>query len=321
MRGGCAAARVAVLGGLLASVTTPLAAQSSSRVSHTWQIEAVGGVSGLSPDDLNARVAYDTTVVDYLRLATIEQDHEGVLVELDQAGTFAVRALRRLTPGWSVGAGFARLSTRQTSSIRASYRYSLIDPRAQEFEREFSQTLSVDPLVLEATEYVPQGLVRYDRPVSGRLRIGATLQAGWTLADCRVQSASRTQGGSYPRDRQVEVSMTGSGGGFAADALASGGLMLTSRVAVVVEGGYAWHRVKTITGTLTTTTRVQDGEATELELDQAVETTGRWINAPATVQTSAGAWQGTVPSIGSAGAPFTLDLSGWTVRVGVSFGF
>ena len=47
---------------------------------------------------------------------------------------------------------------------------------------------------------------------------------------------------------------------------------------------------------------------------------GRWMNQPATVQTSGGPGQGSVPAIGTQGTPFTLNLSGWQVRVGVSFG-
>ena len=45
-----------------------------------------------------------------------------------------------------------------------------------------------------------------------------------------------------------------------------------------------------------------------------------WVNQPVTVQVSSGPWQGSVPAIGTQGTPFTLNLSGWQVRVGVSFG-
>jgi hypothetical protein len=314
-------ARLGFFAGLLAGVPAPLTAQAVGGAIATWQIEVVGGVSGIAPDDLNGRVAYDTTVVDYLRTARIQQDHQGSLVELSRANPFDVRALRRLTRHWSVGGGFSVVSTRRSSFTRASYAYTVVDPRAQEFVRDFSQTIEVDPLVLEVKEYVPHGLVRYDLSAGRHLRVGATFQAGWTVADCKVASAGRTVGGTYAIDHQTGTTMTGSGGGFAGDALAFAHLALTTRFGVILEGGYAWHRAKTVTGTLTTTTRVQDGEATELELDQTTEATGRWINQPTTVQTNGGTWQGTIPSIGTAGTPFTLSLSGWTMRVGAAVGF
>jgi hypothetical protein len=85
-----------------------------------------------------------------------------------------------------------------------------------------------------------------------------------------------------------------------------------------VEGGRAWHEVKNVTGALSATMVTQDGEATEPELTQARQANGRWLNRP--VQTNAGRWQGTVPDIGTQGLPFTLSLSGWQVRFGVSLG-
>jgi hypothetical protein len=97
-------------------------------------------------------------------------------------------------------------------------------------------------------------------------------------------------------------------------------LAVTSRVGVLLEGGYSWHEVKNVTGTRESAQRIQDGEATEVEREVVGRAEGRWINQAVTVQTASGAWRGTVPSIGVDGPPFTLSLSGWQLRVGVSFG-
>ena len=86
------------------------------------------------------------------------------------------------------------------------------------------------------------------------------------------------------------------------------------------EGGYALHQVKKVTGAQHATVQIQDGEASAVELDHVSQSEGRWVNQPATVQTSSGPWQGSVPAIGTQGTPFTLNLSGWQVRVGVLFG-
>lgn len=306
--------------GLLWGLSRTVGAQSPAAPPRAWQVEAVGGMTGLAPNDLNSRVDYDSAFINYLSTAQIQQQHEGEMLKLADANPIAVRMLRRLSRHWSVGAGFAFFTTQQSSSAGASYRYTVIDPRAQEYQREFSQTLSIDPLVLTVRDYLPHGVVRYDMALARRLRIGASLHAGWVLAECQISRTQTTQGGFYPTRRYSQLEMTGSGGGFAADVLLSAHLPVASRFGLIVEGGYALHQVKNVTGAQKTTVQIQDGEATAVELEQVSQIEGRWVNQPVTVQTSSGPWQGSVPAIGTQGTPFTLNLSGWQVRVGVSFG-
>jgi hypothetical protein len=295
-------------------------AQPQPGAPPTWQIEALVGFTRLSPDDLNARVEYDTAWLDYLRTAQVAQQHEGELLELGDATPFAVRVTKRMGRHWMVGGGFSYFSSRQASSASASYRYTVIDPRAQEYQREFAQSLEVDPLVLEVRDYLPHGLVGYDVGFGSRLRLGGTLAAGWVVADCTLTRSSAALGGFYATSSLTDLEMTGRGGGVAAEALLVARLAVTSRVGVVVEGGYSWHEVKNVTGTRDSTQRIQDGEATEVEREVVGRAEGRWINQAVAVQTASGTWRGTVPSIGVDGPPFTLSLSGWQFRVGVSFG-
>ena len=296
------------------------AAQPAPGTSSSWQIEALVGLTRVSPDDLNARVEYDTAWLDYLRTAQVTQQHEGELVELGDATPFVARVMKRMGRHWSVGGGFSYFSSRQASSASASYRYTVIDPNAQEYQRVFAQSLAVDPLVLEVRDYLPHGVVRYDTGLGTRLRLGGSLAAGWVIADCELTRSSIAQGGFYATDRRTELAMTGRGSGVAADATLIARIAITARLGLLVEGGFAWHEVKNVTGTSESTERIQDGEAIEVELEQAARAEGRWVNQPATVPTASGAWRGTVPSIGVDGAPFTLSLSGWQFRVGVSFG-
>ena len=307
-------------GGLVLGLSRPADAQSPAAQPHKWQVEAVGGLAGLTADNLNSRVDYDTTFINYLSTAQVQQQQEGELLQLTDANPIAVRVLRRLSRHWSVGAGFSFFSGLQGSSEHASYRYTVIDPRAQEYQREFSQVLSVDPLVLTVYDYLPHGVVRYDMAVTRGLRIGASLHAGWLVADCEIARTQTTQGGFYPTSRRSELEMTGRGGGLAGEAFITARLALARRLGLLLEGGYALHEVGKVSGTLNTTLQIQDGEATAVELEQVLQSEGRWVNQAVTVQTSSGPWQGSVPSIGIQGTPFTLNLSGWQVRVGVSFG-
>ena len=311
--------RTAILAALLA---WPLqaAGQPTPVTPAAWQIEALVGFTAVSPDNLNARVEYDTAWLDYLRSAQIAQQHGGELAGLGDAVPFTARVTKRVSRHWSVGGGFSYFSSRQTSSASAAYRYTVTDPRAQEFQRLFDQSLAVDPVALDVRDYLPHGVLAYDLGLGSRLRIGGSIAAGWVIADCELARSSVARGGFYATDRRTELVMTGRGGGFAADALMTARLALAGRFALLAEGGFAWHDVSSVTGTLESTQRIQDGEAIEVELEQTARVEGRWVNQAVTVQTSSGAWRGTIPSIGVEGAPFKLNLSGWQFRVGVSFG-
>ena len=287
---------------------------------RAWQIEAVVGFARLSPDDLNARVEYDTAWLDYLRIPQVTQQHQGALLELGDATSFAARVTKRVGRHWLVGGGFSYFSSEAASSASASYQYTVVDPRAQEYRREFSQSLEVDPLVLEVRDYLPHGLVGYDVALGTRLRLGGSFAAGWSIADCTLTRSSIALGGFYPNDRRTELEMTGRGSGFAADVLLTARLALTARVGLLAEGGVAWNEVKSVSGALASTERIQDGEATEVEREHVSRAEGRWINQPVSVQAATGGWSGTIPAIGGDGAPFRLSLSGWQLRVGVSIG-
>ena len=308
--------------GLAALLAWPrhAAAQPPPGSPPAWRIEALAGMAGVSPDDLNARVEYDTAWLDYLRSAQVAQQHDGELVELSDATPFAVRVMKRMGRRWSVGAGLSYFSLRQTSSASAFYRYTVVDPRAQEYQREFAQFLEVDPLVLEVRDYLPHGVVSYELGLGSRLWFGGSLAAGWVIADCDLTRSSVAQGGFYATDRRNDLKMSGQGGGFAADALLTARMAITARLGLLAEGGFAWHDVKEVTGTLDSTQRIQDGEATEVELEQVGRAEGRWVNQAVTVQTATGTWRGTIPSVGGDGPAFRLNLSGWQFRVGVSFG-
>lgn len=305
---------------LQAGAQPPPGAQAPSVAPRAWQIEALVGFTRVAPDDLNARVAYDTAWLDYLRTQQVTQQHDGELLEVGDATPFAVRVAKRMGRHWLVGGGFSYFSSQQASAASASYRYTVIDPRAQEYQREFAQSLEVDPLELEVRDYFPHGLIGYDLGFGSRLRLGATLAAGWAVADCALTRSSASLGGFYATSNRTDLEMTGEGGAVAADAMLAARLVVTSRVGVLVEGGYSWHEVKNVTGTRESVQRIQDGEATEVEREVVGRAEGRWINQAATVQTASGTWRGTVPSIGVDGSPFTLSLSGWQFRVGVSFG-
>jgi len=66
---------------LVALLLGPLRAEAQPQPGAplAWQIEAVVGIARVSPDDVNARVEYDTTWLDYLRTAQVTQQHEGEL--------------------------------------------------------------------------------------------------------------------------------------------------------------------------------------------------------------------------------------------------
>jgi hypothetical protein len=317
--GGCAARVVLACAWLCAApLAAPASAQPPADPPHRWQIELVGAQARLGPADLDALVDYETAVVDHLRTQAVQQTHEGDLRRLDRAFPIGVRVIRGAGGRLSLGAGFWWLSTSRRSSAKATYSYTVVDPNAQEYQRTFSEAITTDPLALTAREYFAHAVVRYDWIAGPRFRLGTSLHAGWFIADCTIERARTIAGGFYPTSRASTVTMSGRGNGPAGDALLTARVAVTRRLGLLAEAGYAWHEARKVTGTSTTTTVVQDGEAAEVELDQTVQSEGRWTNLAVT--TGSGLYRGTVPVVGGQGSPFTLSLSGWRFGLGVSVG-
>lgn len=313
--------RAFVIAASLAWLGAPAqAAAQPAAAPPRWQVDAVVGLVGLAPEDLNARVDYDTAWLDYLRPAGVAQEHEGALDGIGGAVPVAIRVARRFGRHWLIGVGLSYLSSRVESSASASYRYTVIDPRAQEYQRAFDQSLEVGPLAMEVREYLPHAVASYEIALGSRLRIGALATAGLAVMDVDLRRSSIARGGFYATDRRTDLAMTGHGNGVAADVMLTTRFALAKRVALLAEGGFAWHEVSDVTGTLDSTTRIQDGEATEVEREVVTRADGRWVNQPVSVQGASGTRNGTVPSIGTQGSPFRLSLSGWQVRAGISFG-
>jgi hypothetical protein len=303
-----------------APLAAPASAQPPADPPHRWQIEVVGAQALLGPADLDALVDYETAIVNHLRTQQVQQTHEGDLRSLDRAYPIGARVIRTTGGRLSLGAGFSWLSTSRRSSAKASYSYTVVDPTAQEYQRTFSEVITTDPLALTAREYFAHAVVRYDWIARPRLRLGTSLHAGWLIANCRIERARTTAGGFYPASRVSRIDMDGRGNGPAADALLTARVAVTRRLGLLAEAGYGWHEARKVTGTSTTTTVVQDGEAAEVELEQTVRAEGRWTNQAATYQTGSGLYRGTVPVVGGQGSPFSLSLSGWRFRLGVSVG-
>ena len=316
------AARV-VLSGLvlLGSMLAPAAsAQPAAGPPRRWQIEVTGAQAVLSPAGLDSLVDYETAIVDHLRTQQIQQTHEGDLRKLNRAFPTGARVVRAMGRRWSVGAGFSWFDSRRRSSAEASYDYTVVNASAQEYQRAFSETITIDPLALTAREYFTHAVVRYEWIAGSRFGLGTALHAGWLAAECRVERARTIAGGFYPINRASRVNLTGRGNGPAGDALLTARVSVTRRIGVLAEAGYAWHVIQKVTGSSTSASTTQDGEATQVELAQTSQAEGRWINQSVAYQTGSGVWRGTAPAIGGQGSPFRLDLSGWRFTVGLTLG-
>jgi hypothetical protein len=315
------AARVVLSGIVLLLLTAAaVSAQPAAVPARRWQIEVTGAQAVLSPAGLDSLVAYETAIVDHLRTQQVQQTHEGDLRKLNRAFPVGARVVRTMGRRWSVGAGFSWFDTSRRSSAKASYDYTVVNAGAQEYQRTFSETIAIDPLALTAREYFTHAVVRYEWIAGPRFGLGTSLHAGWLAAECRVERARTVAGGFYPINRASRVNLTGRGDGPAGDALLTARVSVTRRLGLLAETGYAWHVIRKVTGSSSTASTTQDGEATQVELAQTSQAEGRWINQPVEYQTGSGVWRGTAPAIGVEGSPFRLDLSGWRFRLGVSLG-
>ena len=301
-------------------IVAPASAQPAPDPPPRLHVEVVGARAVLSPADLDTLVDYETAIVDHLRTQQVQQTHEGDLGKMARAFPIGARVVRTFGRQLSLGAGFSWFAASRGSSAKASYSYTVVDPTAQYYQRSFSETITIDPLDLTIHEYFAHAVVRYDWIARPRLRLGTSLHAGWLVAECTARRGRTITGGFYPTYRANTTELDGRGNGPAGDALLTARVALTRRLGVLAEAGYALHEIRKVTGSSRTTAVTQDGEATSVELEQTTESRGRWTNEAVTYQTGNGLYRGTVPAVGGQGNPFTLSLSGWRVRLGVSVG-
>lgn len=288
-------------------------------------LELCAGCQSLDPADLNLAVDADE------RVQLLRYDH--YLQYLQNSGQIlswsgaAEGGRRRIAAGWLLE---PRLRCRlgRSLSLSAAVRVQRAGGTRElffEFIRilaagdQYVETLTFNPYRLRVQSYWPNIGIHFRRPIGRHFRAGAHAAAGPLFADVSYGSAWTyawdMRGSNYiwPVFRDAgERHEKGSGSGFGLELAGRLERALGSRLAVFLEGGYAWMKVNAISGS---------GQETRAEL---VETwSGKWVIRGETIvtpwETLAIKFPTSRPQTGADDGPFRLDLSGWQLRAGVSW--
>jgi hypothetical protein len=312
------------------------AAWASRENGNKLTIELFGGFSTLNPTDLNRRPEYDKLYEDfyteyryayyhdaYGEFVTYSGQVDGEFKKIRQALPVGLRLKYELTPTLSVSLGFKYLSNRRDS--RVTYRYDVrqVDPDAVQFYDEFSLFQENYPYSMSVRAYIPMLGVHYKLGKIRFLNLEAYLLAGPMFARCEFmrRRASRSLDSyEYLTEQDSSLEMKGKGTGLALDA----GLQINMRVAgpvyLMMEGGYAYQSAWKVTGPGSAETTTWDSNSAGYTDSTAWD--GRWTMVEGTLENEWGRFPFSYPTsqYEAAGTrDFKLDLSGFQIRLGLSF--
>ena len=323
-RGFLAAGALATALLLTAAMLLPGMGAAGDERGKLW-FELSAGCQSLDPADLNLAVDADERVqlLRYDHYLQYLQDN-GQIVSWSGA---AEGGRRRVTAGWLLE---PRLRCRlgRSLSLSAAVRVQRDGGTRQlffEFVRslaagdQYVETLAFNPYRLSLQSYWPNIGIHVRRPIGKRFCAEVHAAAGPLFADVSYGStwtyAWDMRGSNYiwPVFRDAgERHEKGSGSGFG---LELGGRLeraLGSRLAVFLEGGYAWQKVNAISGS-----------GQETRADRVDTWSGKWVSRSETIvtpwETLAIRFPTSRPRAGADDSPFRLDLSGWQLRAGVSW--
>jgi hypothetical protein len=294
------------------------------------QIELYGGYTTLNPSDLNLFVSYDNGIqtfsydayLDYLQTnSQIQswakiQDRERQKIK--KAFPFGARLKYRLNQTIAVSLGFTYLTSRHESDIELQY-------TRNEFSNEqYDEELMYSPYSLSAKAYIPTIGIHIMKEIKNTLTVEGYLTGGPMFAKCYYMSDWSyewwIQGTDYrwlTFQSSGMLEEKGSGTGIALDVGCRLAYPLFKNLGIFLEGGYSYQVAKNISG-----------GGKEVKEDSTETWDGRWgiksekMTAPwgeLELELPTNYW----PDDTDEGkiCDFELDLSGFQLRLGLSFRF
>jgi hypothetical protein len=295
-----------------------------------FQIELYGGFTTLNPSDLNLFVSYDNGIqtfsydayLDYLQTNTLiqswtkSQDKERQKIK--NAFPLGARLKYHLNRTIAVSLGIKYLTSKHESDIELQYTRTNFD------NEQHRESLAYSPYFLSTKAYVPLLGIHIMKKIKNALTIEGYLAGGPMFVECQYLSDWNyewwIQGTHYnwlTFQSSGLLEKKGNGTGIALDLGGRLAYPLFKGLGIFLEGGYAYQKAKNISG---------DGR--EVRDDRSETWNGRWsirrenISAPwgeLVLDLPTNYW----PNDSNAGKPkdFELDLSGFQLRLGLSFQF
>ncbi|MGD9347330.1 MAG: hypothetical protein PVH84_15800 [Candidatus Aminicenantes bacterium] len=295
-----------------------------------FQVEFYGGIIFLNPQDLNLFVSHDARLQEFFY-----DSYFDYLVATDQIQSWTRNQgeeRKEITRSYPIG-GRIKYYISETIALSLGFKYQTssqnMDLEYEYFRNELSderynEAIRYSPYSLSAKAYIPTIGVHITKKLKDTLTMEAFISGGPMFADCRYFTEWSyewvTEGPGYryvTYNRNGVLEEKGSGTGIAVDLGGRFSYPIISRFEIFLEAGYAYQVVKSISGP---GGEEMDGRSTTWD--------GRWGIKRETVAAAWGELEMEFPTAHWSDnseedrvRDFELDLSGFQLRLGLSFRF
>ncbi len=294
-----------------------------------YVVEAYGGLASAAGTDLNRLQGYDQQVQQHLfdsqldalrnsgQIASWEREQSGERSTIDASRSLGLRVTRRQNATLAFSVGLQYLTAGGSNDVLSQY-------TRQEYDgNQTIEELSYSPYTLSVKAWAPLVGIHLGRPLGSKLTLEGFLLGGPLFADFEYVSDWSYAFSMRGPDMNGLVFETaggldgsGQGTGIAAEVGLGFRFAMGGRFALFAEGGYAYQRVTSPSGP---GSQIREGERVVWEGEWAL--TEDSLSAPwgsVDLERPTNDW----PEGSSDGrlGDFDLDLSGFRLTVGVSFG-
>lgn len=320
-----------IITGLIVGMTLLYPAHQNAGIREFGQsrlsVELWGGFALLAPDDFNLMVDYDNRIQEF--------NYDSYLNSLQDSG--AILSWTRMMEGerkkidFSVPLGFRiKMDLGEFLAVSVNFEYyqsrrsedlELAYTRHETFGEQYIEEIAYSPYLLSVRTFLPSVGIHFQPHIFRRVKTEAYLTAGPLIAKCKYETnwqyVWRVQGTDYGYlVHQSENSRMeeGSGTGIGLEIGVKLGLPLFRCLETFIESGYAYQRVSSLTGS------GRENLGGNLSYWQ-----GEWRIASETLIAPWGDIALDFPTnlsqAGTSQTDFSLDLSGFRLRLGISFRF
>jgi len=292
-----------------------------------FRLDIYSGFSLINPGDINQIVDYDKNVreftydvyFNYLQannmIRSWNKDGDGAGKKIRHAFPFGIRVRYYVSDFLAISVGCQFMKGGRARSLNVQYTRNPIDADA------YLETLDISPYRLVVEGYGPSVGIHLFKRFGETLSAEAFFVGGPLFAECsyesRVNYTWAIQGQNYvwePFTSEVILAEDGSGTGLSFELGGRLSIPVFRRIDLYLEGGYAYQMVKSVSG---------KGSETQGETLKTWE--GKWRTKTETMTTPWGTRTWRFPTnyeTEDAGTgDFRLNLSGFRIRLGASFGF
>jgi hypothetical protein len=291
------------------------------------RLELYGGFSFLNPTDMNQFVEYDKSVhefvydayFDYLRnnntIQSWRKNVEGERKKIKNALPFGIRFRYSLLDFLDISVGFQYMRRGPSESLKFLY------TRNESATTQYLESLDFTPYKMDVRAYYPSLGVHFYKGFGRILKAEGFLVGGILFADCSYESRWNytwtIQGPDYSWEAHKSeglLSEEGSGIGISLELGGRFGIAVYRKIDLFLEAGYAYQVVKSLSGS-----------GFEIHGEDMETWEGRWGMKSETMTTPWGNRRLLYPTNyetdGTGIEDFRLNLSGFRLRIGVSWAF